>query len=87
MPDPRAEIRSFLVENFLFGDHEFPLADDDSLVRRGVVDSSGVLELVAFLEERFGIALADTEIVPDNLDSVERITRLVASKTASGAPF
>jgi acyl carrier protein len=82
MSNPRAEIRRFIVDNFLFGDAEFRLSDDDSLVDRGVVDSSGILELVAFLEERFRITLTDTELVPANLDTIERIARFVSSKLA-----
>lgn len=73
----RAQIRSFIVENFLFGDDDRLPGDDMSLIDNDVVDSTGVLELVAFLEERFGIAVADADIVPANLDSVGRIAAYV----------
>ena len=73
----KAEIRTFIVVNFLFGDDSRPLDDDTSLIEADVVDSTGVLELVAFLEERFGIAVADADIVPANLDSIGRITAYV----------
>lgn len=75
-----SQVRSFVVDNFLFGDHATPLADDQSLIESDVMDSTGVLELVSFIEERFGIAMADAEIVPANLDSVARIVAFVDRK-------
>lgn len=74
-------VRAFVVENFLFGDHTHPLAASDSLIENGIIDSTGVLELVAFLEDRFGITMADSEIVPANLDSLDRIAAFVTSKS------
>ena len=83
MPDTNAaQIRAFIVENFLFGDEDYALGDDLSLVENDIVDSTGILEMVSFLEERFGIAVADADIVPANLDSVARITAFVAGKQA-----
>ncbi len=83
MPDTiAAQIRAFIVENFLFGDEDYALGDDLSLVENDIVDSTGILEMVSFLEERFGIAVADADIVPANLDSVARIAAFVAGKQA-----
>src|SRR5439155_14075325 len=64
------ELRTFIVDNFLFGDASgrFTFSDDDSFQRRGIVDSTGILELVCHLQERYGIDITDTELVPDNLD-------------------
>jgi acyl carrier protein len=76
-------VQAFLVENFLFGDHTHPLSGIDSLIENGIIDSTGVLELVAFLEERFEITMADTEIVPDNLDSLDRIVAFIESKSTA----
>lgn len=73
----KTEIRAFIVENFLFGDTGRPLDDDMSLIENDVVDSTGILELVSFLEERFGIAVADADIVPANLDAIDRIAAYV----------
>ena len=81
----RDDIRDFVVENFLFGDAAHAPADDESLIENGIVDSTGVLELVAFLEERFGLVMADADIVPANLDSLGRIAAFVAARTASAA--
>lgn len=76
-------VRAFVVENFLFGDQAHPLAGSDSLIENGIIDSTGVLELVAFLEERFAITMADAEIVPDNLDSLDRIGAFIASRATA----
>lgn len=77
--------RGFVVENFLFGDAAQTPADTESLIENGIMDSTGVLELVAFIEERFGIAMADSDIVPANLDTLDRIAAFVAARTASAA--
>lgn len=76
----RKEMRSYIVENFLFGD-EGQLADDQSLLEYGLIDSTGILELVAFLEEHFGVHVPDEEMIPDNLDSIERLVRYVCAKS------
>lgn len=77
----KSQVRAFIVENFLFGDGNYPLADELSLVDSDLVDSTGILEMVTFLEETFGISLADADIVPDNLDSIDRIARFVSLKS------
>jgi len=77
------DIRAFIVENFLFGDASQAPADADSLIENDVVDSTGILELVAFIEERFGIMMADADIVPANLDSLDRITAYVKASPAT----
>jgi len=80
--DYAAEIRAFVVENFLFGD-EGDLRDDTSFMESGIIDSTGILNLIAFLEERFGVSVADDELVPENLDSLARVAQFVARKTAA----
>ena len=76
------DIRAFIVDNFLFGDASgrFAFSDDDSFQERGIVDSTGVLELVCHLQERYAIVIDDEELVPDNLDSVSRVARFVERK-------
>ena len=76
------EIRAFVTENFLFRDDRPPLADDESLIEAGLIDSMGILELVAFLESRFGLQVADSEIVPANMDSIRAIAAYVQAKLA-----
>ena len=81
------EIKEFVVTNFLFGQQGTGLAEDQSFLESGVIDSTGVLELVAFLEQRYGIAVADRELLPENLDSIQNVSRFVARKLdAKGAP-
>jgi acyl carrier protein len=72
-------VRRFLARTFLLSD-EFPLADDESLRESGVVDSTGVLELITFVEETFAIQIEDAEAVPQNLDTVANLVAFVARK-------
>jgi acyl carrier protein len=78
-----ARVRAFIEENFLFREDMSGLSDDDSLLENGVMDSTGILELVAFLEGEFQIQMSDAEIVPDNLDSVAAIAAFLERKLAS----
>ena len=79
-----SEIRQFIIDNFLYGNDGDDLHADASLLRRGVIDSTGVLELVAFMEEQYGIAVKDEELVPDNLDSISKLSDFVARKRNNG---
>lgn len=74
------EIRHFVVSNFLFGQDGESLADNQSFLENGVIDSTGVLELVGFLEQRFGLEVGDRELLPENLDSIANAARYVARK-------
>lgn len=73
------QLRKFIVENYLFGG-ECEFSDDDSLQDKGIIDSTGVLELVAFLEESYRIEVRDDELLPENLDSINRLARFLESK-------
>lgn len=79
----KTDIHSFIVENFLFGDDSQPLPEDLSLIDSDLVDSTGILELVGFLEEQFGFKVADADIVPANLDTIGKITAFVGRKQAA----
>ena len=76
------ELRTFIVDNFLFGDSSgrFTFSNDDSFQERGIVDSTGILELVCHLQERYGIEIDDAELVPENLDSVSKVARFLERK-------
>jgi len=76
-------VRSFIEENFLFRTDLAGLSNTESLLESGVMDSTGVLELVAFLEGEFPIEMSDAEIVPENLDSIASIARFVKRKLAT----
>ena len=80
------ELRTFIVNNFLFGEEsgQFAFSDDDSLQERGIVDSTGFLELVCHLQEHYAVAIADEELVPDNLDSIARVARFIERKRRDG---
>ena len=79
----RDKVREYIIENFLFGDAE-PLADDAmSLLDGGIIDSVGVMELVAFLEQEFGLHVSDEELVPENLDSVANLVGFIDRKQAA----
>lgn len=73
------EIRDFIVSNFLFGDAG-SLGDDTSFLESGTVDSTGMLELIMFLEEKYNIKVEPQEMLPENLDSVNRAARFLATK-------
>jgi acyl carrier protein len=81
MPAIEQELRKFVVDNFLFGQQEVVLTNVDSFLEKGLIDSTGVLELVAFLEKKYGIKIRDDEIVPEHLDSLDRIARFIEKKT------
>lgn len=78
------QVRRFLLENYLFTSDESALGDDDSLLQKGIVDSTGMMELIAFLESGFSLAVTDAEMVPENLDSVNAIVSFLERKLNSG---
>ena len=73
------KIRQFIVENFLFGDDN-GLKDDTSFLDEGIIDSTGILELVSFLEEEFSISVEDEELIPENLDSIVNVVAYLERK-------
>ena len=75
----KEKIRAFIVENFLFGNDE-KLADDSSFLDEGIIDSTGILELVSFIEEEFNIKVLDDELVPENLDSIKNVVEYLERK-------
>jgi len=74
------QIRNFILENYLFTNDATALKLDDSLLGRGIVDSTGMLEIIFFIEEQLGVKVKDEEMIPDNLDSVSKIAAFVSSK-------
>ena len=78
-------IRTFIIDSFLFGDTSQAIADDTSLIDNNLVDSTGVLELVFFLESTFGISVKDTEVIPENLDSIGAMAAFIESKRTAAA--
>jgi len=78
----RAELTEFIVTNYLFGDATITPRDGDSLIEEGIIDSTGILELIEFLESHFGIEVSEAETVPENLGSITNLTQFVVSKRA-----
>ncbi len=79
MSETKDKIREFVVENFLFGSDE-NLEDNTSFLDEGIIDSTGILELVSFLEEEFSITVEDEELIPENLDSINNVTAYLGQK-------
>lgn len=77
------QVRSYILENYLFSDDETALGNSDSFLEKGILDSTGILEVIYFMEDEFGIKVEDQEMVPENLDSVERIVAFIGRKTAT----
>jgi acyl carrier protein len=76
----RDKVRDFILENYLFTTDTSAIGYDDSLLDRGIVDSTGMLEIIFFIEEQLGVKVKDEEMVPDNLDSVNKIAQFVHGK-------
>jgi acyl carrier protein len=77
------ELRQFVTDSFMYGKPYEGFADSDSFIERGIMDSTAVMELVAYLEKRYRIALQDKDLIPDNLDSVNGLARFVKSRLQS----
>jgi acyl carrier protein len=84
MDEIEKTVRKYIVDNFLFGREDSAPAPEASFLELRLIDSTGVLELVQFLESEYGITVEDTELVPDNLDSLRRIAAFVTRKTGRG---
>ncbi len=79
MNKTKDKIKTFIVENFLFGSDD-GLTDKTSFLDEGIIDSTGILELVSFLEEDFGIEVDDEELIPENLDSIQNVVEYLEKK-------
>lgn len=75
------KIRNYVLENYLFTNDQGALANSDSFLDKGILDSTGILEIIYLLEEEFGVKVEDDEMIPENLDSVDNIVKFVATKT------
>lgn len=73
------EIRSFVIDNFLFGE-DTGLKEDSSFIKEGIVDSTGIMQLVSFIQERYRILVEDEELTPENLDSISKVSAYIERK-------
>lgn len=76
------KIRNYILENYLFTDEQAALSNNDSFLSKGILDSTGILEVIYFLEEDFGIKIDDEEMIPENLDSIDNIMGFLERKAA-----
>jgi len=84
MPTLERDLRAYLNDNFVLSPDVQSLAGDASLTRSGIIDSVGVVELIHFLETHFGVELADEELVPENIDTIDNIVRYLGTKLSVG---
>jgi acyl carrier protein len=75
-----AELRAFVIDNFLFGQNDDCLTSDTSFLQAGIIDSTGLLELIGFVERTYDVRLTDDELVPENLDSLNRLAAFLSRK-------
>jgi acyl carrier protein len=76
----KKELKTFILETFLFGDESGAFESSDSFMEKGIIDSTGVLELISFLEQNYGITVEDEEMIPANLDSIDNLVAFVQRK-------
>ncbi len=74
-------IHGFIVENFLFGDGE-QLTNETSFLDSGIIDSTGILELITFLEDTYNIKIEDDELIPENLDNLNNVAKFIEQKNS-----
>ena len=74
------KLRKYIFDNFLFTEDENALGNDDSFMEKGIIDSTGILEVVTFIEEDFGFNVEDEELIPENLDSVDNLAAFIQRK-------
>ena len=75
-----ASIKTFIIDNFMFGNKSEEINPEDSFMESGIIDSTGILELIEYVEETYEISIEDDELVPENLDSLNNISRFILSK-------
>jgi len=80
MDNIRNKVREFIFSNFMLARNQNELSDKDSLFDKGVLDSTSVLEMIGFIEETFAISIADEELIPENLDSIDKLTAFIQRK-------
>jgi acyl carrier protein len=80
MSEVKQELRDYIVDTFLFGDTEIEFNDNDSFIEKGIINSTAILEVITFLEEKYGVKIEDDEILPENLDSLDNISSFIGKK-------
>jgi len=73
-------IKKYIIDNFLFGNETEEIGEDTSFMEKGIIDSTGILELIEFIEETYEVSVGDEELIPENLDSLNNLSRFILSK-------
>jgi len=76
------KLREYIFDNFLFTEDENALGNDDSFMEKGIIDSTGILEVIEFVEEEFGLTIEGEEMIPENLDSINNLSAFIQRKKA-----
>lgn len=79
----QAKLRTYIMENYLFTDDDSALNNNDSFLSEGILDSTGIMEVIFFIEEEFSVAVADEEMIPENMDSIDNILAFIQRKQAA----
>ena len=79
----KRNLRRFIVDNFLLGDEQKTFSDKVSFLESGIMDSTGILELIEYVEEQYAINIGDDEVLPENLDSIQSLCMFIVSKSAA----
>jgi acyl carrier protein len=78
--DTREKVRNFIIENFMFGSENASLNDEDPFIDEGIIDSTGFLEVIGYIQDEFNFEVADKELIPDNFDSVNKLVAYIDRK-------
>ena len=76
----KGHLKEYIINNFLFGSEDTAIADQDSFLKKGIIDSTGILELIGFIEENYQIKVEDNELLPENLDTLQNVTKFILTK-------
>lgn len=85
MQSIKQQVRVYLLDNFIMGGNADDLKEGDSFMERHIMDSTGFIELITFVEQSFGIRIEDEEMIPENLDSLDNIEQFVSRKRGGAA--
>jgi len=81
----KSQLRDYILKNFLFGDMDIVFNDSDSFMEKGIIDSTGILEIIIHIENNYSIKIEDEEIIPENLDSIDNLTNFINRKVKEGS--
>ncbi len=81
MEQIKQSVKNYILENVLYGAGDDALSDEDSFLEKGIIDSTGIMEIVSYVEDEFNISVHDEEMIPENLDTINNLARFITKKT------